>query len=661
MKGKALQTCVCLLGTAFAVTTSLASVLDELMPRPRSVVPAEGTVGRERLSAPAVESRAVAGAPAAVADEAYSLEISTSGARIVARTKLGERWARQTLVQLGKLSDGRVPCCRIVDWPALRWRGFMLDTARNFMDVKGLEELLDHMSAYKLNLFHWHLTENFAWRLESKCFPVLTEKGYYDPGDVRHRGKFYTQEDFLHVVDYAAARGIVVMPELDFPGHAHAFRKAFGYKTMRDPGVTETVTSLLAELAELVPPAKMPFVHLGGDEVWDEHEKCAPGAFTAWAEAVSRTGHKVVSWDPGEPYEPKGPRVGMIWGEAQGGADATFRADWFDARGWYIEDFDPFELLPSAAYSRPFRDDAADPRQIGAVFCAWHDASVGMPYARAWRNQQVWPACVLFGDLYWHGKSAEEFDARYCRRLPLAGDPLLSRAVDLERRVIAHRDRILADDPHPFHFLRQTDQRWRLTDAKTGRLIARDIAQATITPFFSSGNPNNYFEASNGCVIAETWIRSPREQTVGAWIGMTHMDRDHGRVRGGQGTPKRGEWNRWGGTVELNGEKIPGPDWKLPDLRPGKKVPELKYNDMIDEIPFEDEEYYMREPTPVRLREGWNHVKLTMPMPKAVVTFWSQQWSGTFVPMLGETDHPHEVPDLVYSSEPRDLRKGEER
>jgi len=628
-----------------------ASPFDELMPRPQRVEARIGRVSAEALAAPRIVRGAVADVPAATADEAYVLEIAAEGARITAPTARAEIWARRTLEQLCKLADGDVPCGRIVDWPALRERGFMLDVARNFMDVKGLEELLDHMSAYKLNLFHWHLTENYAWRLESKRFPVLTEKGYHDPKGVRHRGCFYTQEDFRHVVDYAAARGITVLPEIDVPGHAHAFRKAFGYKTMHDPGVTETVCAVLDELCALVPDARMPYVHLGGDEVWDEHEKCEEGAFTKWAAVVARHGKTAVTWDPGEKYEPCGPRVGMLWVEDQTGAEASFAADWFDARGWYIETYDPFELLPSAAYSRPFRDAAYGPRHRGALFCAWHDASAGLPYSRLYRNQPIWPACVLLGDLYWKGRAREAYAPGFTRRLPGANDPQLALAQDLERRTIAQRDRVLKDDPHPFHFLRQTDLRWRLSK-KDGTLLARDVPQATIVPFWSSGQPNNYLEASNGVVVAETWIRSPKKQTVGAWIGLVHYDRDHGRVRGGQGTPERGKWNRWGGTVELNGRPVAPPAWQHAGLKRLEPDPELPRNDLVDEIPFADEEYYMREPTPIELHEGWNHVKLTLPMPKTVVTFWSQQWAGTFIPLLGTTDHPREVPGLEYSSDP---------
>ena len=209
------------------------SVLDELMPRPAKVEAAATgetpVVPAAALGTVTVIRKAVPGAPAATANEAYVLEIDEGGAKITAESPFGECWARVTLDQIVRLSSGGdVPCCRITDWPRLKWRGFMLDTVRNYLPSQGVKDIIDVMSRYKLNLFHWHLTENYAWRLESKRFPELqSERAFLH----RHKGKFYTQEEFREIIDYAYARGVRVMPEFDFPGHALAFRRAFGFKT----------------------------------------------------------------------------------------------------------------------------------------------------------------------------------------------------------------------------------------------------------------------------------------------------------------------------------------------------------------------------------------------------------------------------------------------
>ena len=578
-----------------------ATVLDELMPRPvRCIQSADQTVPAERLQNVKVKKESVPGAPVATADEAYILDISPNAVRITAPGPRGERWARVTLDQLVRLSrDGRVPCCRIVDWPRLKWRGFMLDTVRNYLPVQGVKDIIDVMSRYKLNLFHWHLTENYAWRLESKRFPQLqSERAFLH----RHKGKFYTQEEFREVVDYAYARGICTMPEFDFPGHALAFRRAFEYKTMSDPGVAETAAALFEELCSLAPKEKMPFIHMGTDEVWKREVEGAPReTLERMAKSIADGGRTMVSWVPGETYDSPGPRINMLWTDKV--SPDTHPGPYFDAIGMYIEDFDPFELLSVATYHKAAR---------------WHDAGE--------KN---------FGDDL----------PQFRKRLPRGGDLLLGEAAEIERRVVAQRDRALRDLKHPFHFLRQTNMRWRLTQ-EDGTLIAKDIAQATISPGREGCG------VSNGTVVAETWIKSPKDQTVGAWIGFTNISRDHGLVYSAP-LPDVGEWNRFGASVELNGAKVAPPEWKRPGLKKGNPIADWTPAWTLyeaDEEPFTDQEYYMREPTQIFLRKGWNHVKLTIPNPSAEGKT-RHRWSGTFIPVAGSTDHPHEVPGLEYSSD----------
>ena len=107
-------------------------------------------------------------------DQAYKLEIAPDGIVIVAPSAAGERYAHATLDQLRKLAGGQpLPACTIVDWPALRFRGFMNDYGRNYQSLQSIRDTLDLMAAYKLNLFHWHLTDYHGWRLESKRHPQV--------------------------------------------------------------------------------------------------------------------------------------------------------------------------------------------------------------------------------------------------------------------------------------------------------------------------------------------------------------------------------------------------------------------------------------------------------------------------------------------------------
>ena len=139
-----------------------------------------------------------------------------------------EVWARQTLAQL-KDEKGRIPDVEIHDWSAYPFRGFMHDTGRNFQTIEMLKETIDLMSLYKINYFHWHLTDNPAWRIECKAYPQLNDPQYQRPG--RDCGKFYTYDEIRELIAYAKERGITVMPEIDMPGHSAYFRSAFGFST----------------------------------------------------------------------------------------------------------------------------------------------------------------------------------------------------------------------------------------------------------------------------------------------------------------------------------------------------------------------------------------------------------------------------------------------
>ena len=629
-----------------------ASWLDELMPVPHRVEPREGVLEAACTGNVRIVTAPVEGAPMGAADEQYCLDIAPTGVVITASGRRGAIWAKVTLNQLAKLGGGRVPCCRIVDGPKFPWRGFMPDCGRNYIELRHVKALIDAMSANKMNLFHWHLTEYYGWRLESKRYPELQRPGTFY---LRHIGRYYTQDEFREIVDYAWARGVTVMPEFDVPGHALAFRRAFGFRTMRDEGIRERLCDLVDELCSLVPAEKMPFIHLGTDEARLPEEKVPPLWLEPMVRRVRAAGRTVVGWMPGElrGLEAGGSIAGMRWG---GRKVPSLGIPCFDATGMYLDTLDPFELLGIAAYRRVCPWPESEGKRLGGVVCAWHDdfARDGYDFIR---NQAILPGYTLFGDVLWRGR--DDAPPGNGRWMPKGGDPLQARAEELERRVIAQRDKVWNDSPYPYHFLRQTDLRWRVTDGVTGRVVAQDIAQATVFLWQACNagtegdrgetSVGNVFTNRSGVAVLETWVNSPVTQEVGAWIGFTDYNRNHGRALS-EPTPERGKWNRTGATVEINGERVPPPAWRKPGQRAGGDVLHLLYVHELDEIPFEDEEYYMRPPTPIVLRQGWNHVKLTVPCEKAANY---APWVATFIPLLGTTEHPREVPGLVYSSDPR--------
>jgi hexosaminidase len=221
-------------------------------------------------------------------DESYVLEVTTTGAKLTAPTPLGAMHGLQTFLQLVDVSPGgfAAPAVTIHDQPRFPWRGLMIDSARHFIPLDVIRRNLDGMEAVKMNVFHWHLSENQGFRVESKKFPKLHELG----SDTL----YYTQDEIRDLIAYARDRGIRVVPEFDMPGHSTAWfvghpELASGkgpYEIERrwgvfDPAMDPTnervykfLDDLIGEMAKIFPDH---YFHIGGDEVngkeWDANPK----------------------------------------------------------------------------------------------------------------------------------------------------------------------------------------------------------------------------------------------------------------------------------------------------------------------------------------------------------------------------------------------------
>ena len=221
-------------------------------------------------------------------DESYSLEVTTTGAKLNAQNPLGVLRGLQTFLQLVEVTPGgfAAPAVTIQDQPRFPWRGLMIDVSRHFIPLDVLKRNLDGMEAVKMNVFHWHLSENQGFRVESKKFPKLHELG--------SDGLYYTQEEIHDFIIYARDRGIRVVPEFDMPGHSTAWFVGYPelasgsgpYSVERrwgifDPAMDPTrentykfLDELIAEMAKLFPDN---YFHIGGDEVngkeWDANKK----------------------------------------------------------------------------------------------------------------------------------------------------------------------------------------------------------------------------------------------------------------------------------------------------------------------------------------------------------------------------------------------------
>jgi hexosaminidase len=280
---------------------------------------------------------------------AYSLTIQQNKVIITAAANEGIFYGIVSLLQIIRSQPAanqiNLNACEISDAPRYQWRGFMLDESRHFFGKEKVEQLLNWMAFYKLNKFHWHLTDDDGWRIEIKKYPLLASVGGIGNHTNPHApAKYYTQEDIKDIVAYAQDRFITIIPEVDMPGHATAATRAYpefsggsipGYENYTfDPANEKTygfLTDVLKEVNGLF-PAHM--IHLGGDEVALGIQAWAgrPGItdiitknkftqltdvehlfFNRMADTVSRLGDKVLCWDEAASTDLAPARTIVFW------------------------------------------------------------------------------------------------------------------------------------------------------------------------------------------------------------------------------------------------------------------------------------------------------------------------------------------------------------
>ena len=335
-----------------------------------------GLIGISRAPAePAVGSISLSLEPGMRRAEEYELSIAPQGVHIAAKDAAGIVRGAATLWELA-LSQGRtLRSLQIRDWPRFAWRGFMLDCARNFFRVEFIEKLLDLAALHKLNVFHWHLTDDQAWRLELASKPELTGRGAFRQ-DIRYeieweKGGFYTRADVARIIEYAAARHIMVVPEIETPGHSTAllashpefscrgaldssvqFKPEDHYGIFEDilcagnDRVLAFIDEILDEVCAIFPGH---YVHMGGDEApkarWLSCPACKsrmdalgmrtgdgryePERLQAWfmgrmAEMLARRGKRMIGWDEVLEGGIRKDTLIMSWRGAEPGIRAAF-------------------------------------------------------------------------------------------------------------------------------------------------------------------------------------------------------------------------------------------------------------------------------------------------------------------------------------------------
>src|SRR6266699_6279 len=377
-------------------------------------------------------------------DESYILDVSPASARLRATTPLGTMHGLQTFLQLVDVSsDGfAVPAVTIQDRPRFPWRGLMIDSARHFTPLDVIRRNLDGMEALKLDVFHWHLSDNQGFRVESKSFPKLQELG--------SAGLYYTQVEIRDVIAYARDRGIRVVPEFDMPGHStswfvgypelasapgpYEIERRWGvFDAAMDPTKESTYKFLdrfIEEMAKLFPDQ---FFHVGGDEVngkqWDANKEIqefmrAHGiqnnqALQAYFNKrlqpiVEKHGKSMIGWDEIlDPTLPKDITVQSWRGQASLAAAAKQGYRGILSNGYYLD----LGWPASRHYAvDPISGDAANlspeeqKRILGGESCIWAE------YVDAQNiDSRIWPRNASIAERLWSPADVRDPASMYAR------------------------------------------------------------------------------------------------------------------------------------------------------------------------------------------------------------------------------------------------------
>ena len=572
--------------------------------------------------------------------EAYRLSVSNKRIKIEAVTEQGVYWAMQTLRQLERKKGKRssVAGCEIVDWPAFRIRGFMQDVGRSYISMEELKREIEILSRFKINVFHWHLTENQAWRLESKIFPMLNDS----VNTIRMPGKYYTLEEARDLVDFCKKHQVLLIPEIDMPGHSAAFVRAFRHD-MQSPEGMKILKLLLDEVCETF---DVPYLHIGTDEV----EFTNPHFVPEIVAYVRSKGKKVISWNPGWHYKPGEIDMTHLWsyrGKAQPGIPAI------DSKFHYLNHFDVFGDIVALYNSRIYDQAEGSEDVAGTILALWHDRLIDNEWNLVIENG-LYPNMLAIAERAWRGGGTEYFDG-LGTILPPEDTEAFKEFADFEKRMLWHKEHTFKG--YPFAYVKQTNVKWNITDAfPNGGDMDKVFPPEQELKDIYHYNGNTYgvrqamgagiylrhvwgdmvpaFYADpkeNHTAYAYTWVYSPKDQEVGLWAEFQNYSRSEMDL-----APLPDKWDYKGSRIWINDREILPPVWTATH-----KVKSY-------EVPLGNENCVGRVPLAVHLNKGWNKVFLKLPIGKfkmAETRLVKWMFTAVFVTPDGE----RAVEGLIYS------------
>ena len=541
-------------------------------------------------------------------EEAYHLTVTGKRIILEATTPKGMYWGKQTLEQLKYTKNKKtyLPQCDITDWPAFRIRGFMHDVGRSYIPVEELKREISLLSRYKINVFHWHLTENQAWRLESKRYPELNAPENME----REKGKFYTLEEARQLVEFCKQHQVLLIPEIDMPGHSAAFERTFKTDMQSEKG-TQILKDIIDEVCATF---DVPYLHIGTDEVQFTNPEFVP----MMVKYIRDKGKKVISYNPGWNYKPGEIDMTQLWsyrGKAQKGIPAI------DCRYHYANHFDTYADLVAMFNSRIYNQPEGSDDLAGCIVAFWNDRYIdNTPQLLAENN--FYPYMLTLAERAWRGGGNCYFDGK--GTLLWEDEPeLLAAFKEFEDRLLWQKNTWLKEVPFPY--VRQTQSEWQITDAfpnggdlnkvfppeekedsvyqyegktyKTRKIIGNGIylrhVWGTLVPGFYA-NPQE-----NHTAYATRWIYSPKERKTKLALEFQNYSRSESDL-----APRQGTWDYKCSRAWLNGQEIMPPVWKNTNT------------ERSNEITLKNENYMSRPAIDITLKKGWNKLMLKLPVGK---------------------------------------------
>ena len=591
-------------------------------------------------------------------NEAYILEISENAIEIKAITATGIIRAAQTLTQLAEgypAGSEELEALSMTDWPAFKLRGYMHDVGRSYIPADELVKQIELFSRFKVNTFHWHLTENQAWRFEVKAYPQLTST----ESMTRFEGSYYTQEECRLLMATAKKHGVIVIPEIDMPGHSEAFTRAMGFDMQSEEGKA-VLKKVLDEVVEVF--ADAPYIHIGGDEV-----STTADYLNGMIAYLGEKGKKATIWNPinGIGQNNLNAPLTQMWGTR--GYLASGKAN-IDSRYNYTNHFDVFADLVGIYKSTIYYTEKGNAEVAGSISGCWNDRKMATVTDIMAQNN-VYANVIATAERTWIGGGKQYIDN--CTNggtnggggvmLPNSGEEY-DEFADWERRFLFHKANSLKNEPIPY--VKQTNIRWRITDAfpnngNTSTVFPPEAAGTTESntlideSFTHDGNTyytgmatgagiylshtwgnsiiKAYYNspAYNHTAYAWTFVYSDKEQEAGAQIEFQNYSRSEQDP-----APGRGNWDLYGSKIWLNGKEIAAPEYENTGVSISSK-----------EVTLKNENFAARKPIKVTLKKGWNKVFLKLPYINA--GYRLDKWMFTFV--LTDTEGKNAVDGLIYS------------